>query len=166
MGGQPQFQMKKLLFAALVLAAVVGCEPKQQDAAMAAGQSAWKKAGESWDTVYKQAAKLTADSSAAALKAAREQLVKAQASLKDNEQVKALQDQIARIDAAIDVQKIKADLEAKVEEAKQAKENATKTVDDIQTKLHQADQAYQSLEAKLADAQKAYDSAAAKISGN
>ncbi|MDR3689809.1 MAG: hypothetical protein P4L46_10555 [Fimbriimonas sp.] len=169
--------MKILLLtgATLCLLLLGGCEQKDQDAALAQGRAAVNKAtelaGSAWKSATDAASKLSADSGRAALESAKANLVGMQGKLAelksksgiDGLKLDAIKDQIKRLDAALNLQKIKSEIDAKVDDAKKAKDNAEKSVDDVKAKLDAADAEYRSLQKKLADAQAAFDDASQKV---
>jgi len=117
---------------------VVGCEQKDQDAALAQGQAVVSKAqtmaGSAWKSVSDEASKLSPDSGKQALESATKQMeglkdkmsqIKAPTGL-DSLKLESVKAEIERLRAALDLQKLKAELDERVVTAKKLKENTEK----------------------------------------
>ena len=158
-----------------LLALTAGCDQKDQDNAMAQGRTAMSKAADfasgAWKSACEKANKLTEDSGKPALESAKAQLEAARDKLSkiktptsvDDLKLDSVKGQIDRLEAALSVQKLKAEMNARVDDAMKAKDNAVKTVDDAKAKLEAADAQYRGLQRKLDAAQSAYDSASEKV---
>jgi chromosome segregation ATPase len=163
----------------VVVAAIVflsaGCDKKDQDAALDQGRFAMSKAADfasgAWKSACDQAHSLSADSGKSAIESAKAQLegvrkkmsgIKAPTSL-DSLKLDSVKEEIARLQAALTIKNLKAQLDERVEIAKKLKDNAEKSYDDVKGKLEHADAEYQDLQKKLSDAQTAYDGASEKI---
>jgi DNA repair exonuclease SbcCD ATPase subunit len=162
--------MRRLLFFVPVL--LVGCTPQDRDSAFNQGADLGRKAagkavafaGDAWKAAAERASKLSPESASDALESAKASLEKAKAELKPGERLEAAEAEIARLRAALDMQKLRRELDEKVTRAQQLKENAGKTVDDVRAKLEAADKAYQDLNSKLTEAQRTYEDAASTAS--
>lgn len=159
--------MRKILVLALVVLAAIGffkLSSKDQQQVLDTGQNAAEAAGRvvagGYHALFDQAEKLNEDSPEAKLKATKADLEdaknKAEAKGDSKTTIDRLKDQIARIQAALDVQSIKKDLDDKVATASKTKENAEKNVDDVKKNLSALDAGYQALQTKLDEAKKAY----------
>jgi chromosome segregation ATPase len=158
-------------FICLTAIVLVGCEKKDQDAAMAQGQLIASKAqtiaGNAWQSARDAASKLSADSGSAALQSAKSQMEALQGKLSqvkaptglDGLKLDSVKEEIQRLEDALNIQKLKTEMDEKVREASNAKENAEKTADDVREELRRADAEYRDLQDKLNRAQSAYNDA-------
>ncbi len=168
--------MKGVIVVGLCLIGLAGgCEQKDQDAALAQGKIALNTAeafaGDAWKSACESANKLTADSGRPALESAANQLQGIESQIKqlkdrsrlDDLKLEDVKRQLQRIQAAMNVQSIRAQIDERVESAKRAKDNAEKSYDDVKAKLDEADREYKGLQQKLGEAQDVLDSATAKV---
>jgi chromosome segregation ATPase len=174
--------MKPIPFALLTLLVLTGCQSDDRDAAMAQGEAAMAHgeaaltkvkgiAKTAWLSASQEAQRLSTDSSRAAIESARQKLAEAQAELAnlkmpskvDALRIANLEEQAARLEAALDVQKLREQLDAKVQQAMATKQNVEQTADDVKNRLAEADRTYQDLRKQLDQAQREYDSAAQRV---
>lgn len=168
-------KLSALIGSLTVTAFLCGCAQKTQDAALEQGRVAFAKASDfatgAWKSACDSADKLSADSGRPALAAAQSQLESAKAKLEEMKdrsplegvKMESVQAEIERIRAALDLQKLKAEMDERVESARKAKENAEKNVQDVRDNLVEADANYRDLQKKVGVAQALYDSAAEKV---
>lgn len=159
--------MRKIIALALLVLAGIGfykLSSKDRQQVLDTGQNAAEVAGRvvvgGYHALFDQAEKLDENSPEAKLKATKADLEdakkKAEAKGDSKSTIDRLKDQITRIQAALDVQSIKKDLDDKVASASKTKDNAEKSVDDVKKNLSALDAGYQALQSKLEDAKKAY----------
>ena len=161
--------------AAALLLFSVGCDKKSQDAGLAQGQAAVAKAGDlagtAWKSAKDQAARLTSDSGKSAIEAAEAQLVALRDKLSsiktpsvlDSLRLDSIKEEIQRLQAALELQNLKKEMDIRVKNAMTMKGNAEKSYHDVRNKLTQVDAEYQDLQKKLHSAESAYDNAAEKV---
>ncbi len=142
----------KMSLAAIALMALsMGCEKKDQDAAMAQGRmfasKAQDMAGSAWKSVSEQAQKLSADSGKSAIESAKSQLesvrdrmshIKAPTEI-EGLKLDTVKDEIQRLEAALTIKNLKSQMDKRVEDAQKMKDNAQKSVQEIRDKLSQAE---------------------------
>gem|GEM_PF-3672251 len=153
--------MRRLL-PLLALALAFGCSPKEQDDALARtkelGATAAGHAQRALGAALDSAKRLDVSSGEEALRSGAARLEQATKEL-SGDKLKEAEIQLARLNAALDVQKVEREMEARVQAAMQAKENAEKTADQLREQLAAADKAYKGMEARLAEAQRVYEDA-------
>lgn len=138
-------------------------ESTKQEAVKSASQMAQR----AWDSAQREASKLTAESSEKALLEAKKSLVKVQNELANakipgpegNGQRRLVDEQISRLNAALDLKNVQSQLDQAVEKAKALPVNAQKTDAEIRAKLAAADREYRKLQAEYQRAQDGLKSA-------
>jgi chromosome segregation ATPase len=159
----------------VIIGGLAGCEKKDQDAALDQGRVVVSRAADlatgAWKSALAQASKLSADSAKPALESAKAQLERAKSKLSeikmpsglDHLKLASIQEELSRLEAALNVQKLKSEMDERVDAAMKTKENAEKTIGEVRQTLAKADAEYQDMQKKLKDAQEAYESASAKV---
>jgi len=167
--------MKRLLLLVPVLVVAACNDRDKTDVELNAGV-AWASArealGTAWDSMSKEASKITVDSSKQALEAAQKQAEALQSQLSKIEiknplneaQMKAAQDQIDKVKAAMEVQSLKEESEAAVQKAIESGKIAQQKYEDASKQLAEMDSQYRDLRTRLDQAQSMYDQAAASLS--
>jgi chromosome segregation ATPase len=150
---------------------VVGCTERDRDDAIDQGAAITKHvvnstvsaASEAWERASAEAKKLTPDSGREALESAEKGLDEAKDRLQPGKRVKEAEAEIARLRAALDIDRLRLQMDAKVAEAERLKENADKSAEEVRRQLAAADRAYRDLNDRLEAAQEAYDTAKRKV---
>jgi len=166
--------MRSFLIAALAVF-LLGCNERDQaDAKLNAGvalASARNAASIAWRSFSEEASKVTATSSRAALEEAKRKTAEWQRELAkvkiesplSEAQAKAAREQMAKIEAALNLQKLQAQSREMVDKAIESGKIAKQNYDDASRQLAEVDEGYRNLKERLADARAAYDTAAARL---
>lgn len=163
----------------LILPAVVafGCNDRDEtDVKMNAAvafTSAREAVATAWNSVSREASKVTSDSSRAALEQAKEQTSRLQKELSkieiknpiDEAQMKAAQEQMAKIQAAMTLKNLQEQSQQAVDNAIATGKIAQQKYDDASKSLAEVDANYRDLKNRLDSAQQMYDNAAAGLQG-
>lgn len=160
----------------MVLAlAIVGCnERDRSDAQMNAGialATAKNAASIAWRSFSDEASKVTAESGRPALEKAKQQTAEWQRELSKvkiespltKAQADAARAQMAKIQAALNLQNLQAQSKEMVEKATQSGKVAKQGFEDASRKLAEIDEGYKNLRARTEDARAAYDQAAKRL---
>lgn len=161
----------KGLFAMIAIVSVAGCTVRDRNDAIDQGAAITKRvvnttvsaASEAWDRASAEAKKLTPESGKEALRSAEQGLEEAKEKLQPGKRLDEAKAEIARLRAAIDIDRLHHEMDEKVDEAAKLRANAGKSLEDVRDRLDAADHDYRDLNEKLASAQRAYDAAKAKV---
>ena len=168
--------MKRLLLLVPILVVAACNDRDKTDVEMNAGvafASAREALGTAWDSMSREASKITADSSKQALQEAQKQAEAMQAQLSKIEiknplseaQMTAAKEQLTKIQAAMQVQNLREQSEAAVQKAIESGQVAQQKYEDASKQLAQLDSNYRDLRNRLDSAQSTYDQAASALSG-
>lgn len=170
--------MNRAIFVVCIAAAIVGCNDRDSTDvklnAAVAFTSARQAVYTAWSSVSAEAAKLTASSSRAALEEGKKQASNLQSQLSkieiknpiDQAQLDAAQNQLEKIQAAMNVQDLRKQSEDAVNSAIATGQIAKMKYDEASQKLAEMDASYKNLQSKLAEAQATYDAASATLSAS
>ncbi|MBC8063572.1 MAG: hypothetical protein H7Y17_01980 [Chlorobia bacterium] len=163
--------MKRLALLMLPVLGLLGCNDRDEtdvklNAAVAL-TSAREAISTAWSSAMTEAGKITANSSKAALERAKAQTARLQAELSKVEikspineaQMKAAQEQMAKIQAAMNLKSLQEESEQAVQNAISTGRIARQKYEDASKQLAQLDANYQDLKARLDSAQSTYDQA-------
>lgn len=167
--------MKRLLMLVPV-ALVLGCNARDKADvelnAAVAYNSAKEAIGTAWSSVSAEVGKVTADSSKKALEEARKQAENLQTELSKIEiknplseaQMDVAREQIAKVNAALRLQNLKAQSEDAVQKAIDSGKVMQQSYEDASKRLAELDEDYRNLKGRMDEAQAAYDQAAMLLS--
>jgi chromosome segregation ATPase len=170
--------MSRIALLTLGLIVLAGCNDRDSTDvklnAAVAFTSAREAVSTAWSSVSMEAAKLTASSSRAALEEAKKQASNLQSQLSkieiknpiDQAQLDAAQNQLEKIQAAMNVQDFRKQSEEAVNSAIATGQIAKLKYDEASQKLVEMDATYKDLQTKLAQAQSTYDAASATLSAS
>lgn len=169
--------MKRIWLFALPAIALVGCNDRDETDVKLNTAVAYTSAREAlstaWNSVSSQAAKITASSSRTALEAAKKQAEHLKEELSkieiknpiDQAKLDAAQNQLEKVQAAMNLQELQKQSEDAVQKAIAAGQIAQMKYEDASRKLAEMDADYRGLKTKLDQAQQMYDTASAALAG-
>jgi chromosome segregation ATPase len=162
--------------ALLILCLLVGCGSEVSPETKAKGAEAWshtqkaaRAAGEmassAWRGAFQESRKLDEKAPASAIKTARDNLSKAKAQAKRPEEKAAIEEELERLRAALNLQALRSNFDKKVAEVNEVKQNMEGTAAEARAKAAEAEKTLQDLQRRITEAENTYERARDSVTG-